>query len=645
MTAGVMAAALLVVVAPATAQQPGAPSTVEGQKGRELLAGQWYFRRDDLNVGIDDGFMDQRSLNRWLPVTVPHDFNAAERVTNRSSVGWYRRDIRLSKVEAATSRIVRFEGAGHFSTVYLNGRIVAKHAGGYLPFEAELSGLRPGVNRLVVRVSSLRARTDLSHWRPASFNGYGNGGWWNFGGIHREVTIRRVQGIDIERVQAMPRLACAGCSARVVVRATLHNLTAAKVRARLTLKVDGRSITVTPRFVAAGSRREIVTQFTITRPRMWDIRQGNLYSLSLHAQIPGVPVPPVKKKVGKKGERPKPAPRPSPRQALYRTSFGVRDLRKTPDGRVLLNGRPLRLRGVSVHEDDPVLGSAWKGPQRAEFLRRVDQLHANVVRAHYPLHPAVLEALDRRGVLVWDEAPVYQVQNDRWELEGVRRNAVALNAEVVMRDRGHPSVIAYSMANELPDPVTSAQASFIRTAAAQIRRLDPTRLVAIDRVARIGAVSDADPVWRAVDALGVNEYFGWYRGAFPPVPESVSADLGPYLDTLHGQQPHAALFVTEFGAEANRDGPETEKGTFAFQTRFLREHLAIDDSRPFVNGAMIWALRDFRVIPGWAGGNPVPDPPNNHKGLLDLNGNPKPAFYEVQRLYGSATSAARRPAR
>ena len=171
-----------------------------------------------------------------------------------------------------------------------------------------------------------------------------------------------------------------------------------------------------------------------------------------------------------------------------------------------------------------------------------------MVRAHYPLHPALLEALDRRGVLVWNQAPVYQMQNEKWELPAVRRSAVAVNAEMVLRDRGHASVIAYSMANELPDPVTPAQAMFVREAAARIRALDPTRLVAIDRVARVGAVSDSDPVWRAVDALGVNEYFGWYRGAKPPRPEATTADLGPYLDELHRQQPHAALFATEFGA-------------------------------------------------------------------------------------------------
>ena len=156
-------AAAAVAASPASAARP---PVAEGQPQRELLGGRWYFRPDALNVGIDYGFMHRRSLSGWLPITVPHDFNAAERLDNRSSVGWYRRDLKVGRLDADERRIVRFEGAGHFSTVYLNGRQIAKHAGGYLPFEAPLTGLRPGTNRLVVRVSSMRARTDLSHWRP-----------------------------------------------------------------------------------------------------------------------------------------------------------------------------------------------------------------------------------------------------------------------------------------------------------------------------------------------------------------------------------------------------------------------------------------------------------------------------------------------
>ena len=280
-----------------------------------------------------------------------------------------------------------------------------------------------------------------------------------------------------------------------------------------------------------------------------------------------------------------------------------------------------------------MVGSAWRAPQRAALLRWIDDLGANVVRAHYPLHPALMEALDRRGIMVWVQAPVNQVQNDQMARASVRRSALAANAATVLRDRGHPSVLAFSIANELPVPITQPQIDYTRAAAAQVRRLDPTRLVAIDRVARNHAPDDGHPVFREVDAIGANEYFGWYRGAFPPHPPAGTDDLAGYLDTLHRKQPHAALFLTEFGAEANRRGPAARKGTYAFQSRFLTDHVRIAARHPNVTGSMVWNLRDFRVYPGWNGGNPKPDPPYNTKGLIGTDGRPKPAYRAVRELF------------
>ena len=156
--------------------------------------------------------------------------------------------------------------------------------------------------------------------------------------------------------------------------------------------------------------------------------------------------------------------------------------------------------------------------------------------------------------------------------------------------------------------------------------------MALDRATRSGG-DEGGAALRPLDALGVNEYFGWYRSAAAGLPETTDADLGPQLDRLHRTYPWLAMFVTEFGAEANRIGPQGEKGTLDFQTRWLRDHLAIHASRRFVNGSIVWALKDFRVHPTWGGGNPTPNPPYNNKGLIDENGMPKPAFYEVRRIF------------
>jgi beta-glucuronidase len=584
------------------------PLIREGQPDRRVLGGRWLFKLDNRNRGVRRGYMRQGTRRGWRAITVPHDWNGGEKKLNRSSVGWYRRDFVLPRAARGTSWIVRFEAVGHEATVYLNGHAIARHWGNYLPFETRLRGLRRGVNRLVVRVSSLRKRTDLTHWRRARFNRYGNGGWWNFGGIHREVTLRPARRLDIARAQAMPRLACPTCPARVEVRALVRNLSRRAVQPRVTARAAGRTISLETRRIAPGRAAELVGTLTIERPRLWHIGRGNLYRLDVAASAPGG-------------------------AAAYRNWFGVRDLTKTADGRVFLNGRRLYLRGISLHEDDARVGSAWRRPHLRGTLHRIRQLNATVIRSHYPLHPYILEEADRRGFMVWDAAPINVVQNDRWNLPHVRRAGVQVNEEMVLRDRGHPSVLVFSVADELGIPVTRNQRRFLRAAVRRVRALDPTHWVALDRVARYGAPDDADRVFRIFDALGINEYFGWYRGALPPRPPAYTRHLGSYFDRLHRLQPNAALYVTEFGAEANRHGSVREKGTYAYQSRYLRRHIAAAESRPFINGAIVWALRDFRVHSGWDGFNPKPQPPWNQKGLIRANGRLKPAFRVVAREF------------
>ena len=595
----------------------------EGQAGRLLLGGAWYFRLDDAREGVSRGFARQRSLQGWQPVTVPHNWNGADTVFNRSSHAWYRRELRLPRgsKRRRIRWIARFEGVSHHATVYLNGRQIGRHSGGYLPFEVDLRGLRRGRNRLVVHVSTLRGSADLTHWRRARANGFGTGGWWNFGGISREVYVRPVRSLDVERVSVLPRQRCTRCRAHVSVRTLVRNAGRRKKRVALTMKTGKRVVELDPFTVRGESRREVHGTFTVRRPRLWGPRRGRLYGLEVAAKV-----------IPKAGERTPRSRAAAADESVYRTRFGIRKIHPLPDGRVLLNGRAMRLRGSSIHEDDPVVGAASGPAQRKAEIRRLDELGVDVVRAHYPLHPATLEALDRRGVLVWSQAPVYQVPEVNLIRPEVRRNAQRANRDTVLRDRNHPSIFVWSMGNELPELVGPGQAAFLTGTARTIRRLDPSRLVALDRSTRVGG-PEGHPAVRALDALGINEYFGWYTSAVPPYPPTTDADLGPRLDGLHQVYPGVALFITEFGAESNRAGPEHEKGTFAFQTRWLRDHLAIHESREFVNGSIVWALRDFRVHPTWGGGNPLPNPPWNNKGLFEEGGNPKPAFHEVQRLF------------
>jgi beta-glucuronidase len=596
----------------------GEPLIREGQAGRMLLGGRWYFRQDDTFLGDAERWYDQADLIGWTPITVPHNWNAADTLFNFPTVGWYRREFTLpaSPKNARHFWKVRFEGSNYRTKVWLNGR----HIGGFtglFPFEAELKGLREGRNTLVVKVSSLRSRTDLTHWRPAAVNGYGTGGWWNFGGLLREVYVRRVDTVDIQDVNVLPRLRRLDGPAEVEVRTTLRNFTKKERDVTLVLDVAGQHVRLEPETLRPLAERELSTEITIKRPRLWQPGRPVLYRLTVGAATEGK------------------------RRAAYRLDFGVRKL-ETRGSAMLLNGQRLNLRGAAIHEDDAVEGGALSTATRRRFLRRLLDLRATVTRSHYPLHPAFIEALDRRGILYWVDAPVYQLPNRYFDLPGVRRSATRAASLTVRHNVNNPSIFTWSLANE-PGGGRSEQgvigaglATYIREAAAAVRELDDTRFVAIDRQSRVGEPSTSE-AFRHLDVLGLNEYFGWYPSYSPSLvrgPTTVE-ELSPYLDEVHRANPSLPLMITEFGAEAKGPGPVEQPGTYEFQQKYTRDHLAVHASKRYLHGSIYWALRDFRVHPKWAGGAPNgwTQPPWHNKSLIEETNVPKPVYFDVKRMW------------
>jgi beta-glucuronidase len=597
----------------------GKPLIREGQAGRMLLGGRWYFRPDDALVqGDTEGWYAQDDLVGWTAITVPHNWNATDTLENRSSVGWYRKEFRLpaSPKEALHFWKVRFEGSNYRTKVWLNGR----HIGGFtglFPFEAELKGLRKGRNTLVVKVSTLRSRTDLTHWRPAKFNGYGTGGWWNFGGLLREVYVRRVDTVDIQDVNVLPRLRRLRGPAEVEVRITLRNFTRKERNVALVLDVAGQRIRLEPETLRPLTERELTTEFTIKRPRLWQPGRPFLYNLTVGAVTEGK------------------------RRAAYRLNFGVRKL-QTRGGAMLLNGHKLNLRGASIHEDDLEEGGALSASTRRLLINRLRNLRATVTRSHYPLHPAFIEAFDRLGILYWVDAPVYQLPNTYFNLSGVRTGSIRAAALTVRNNVNNPSILTWSLANEPAGNrseggmIGPGLTTYLRDASAAVRELDDTRFIAIDRQSRLGEPLTS-PAFRYLDVLGVNEYFGWYPSYNPAFPRgpALLADLGLYLDQLHAANPALPLMITEFGAEAKGPGPVEQPGTYEFQERFVRDHLAVHASKPYINGSIHWALRDFRVHPTWAGGAPEgwTLPPWNNKSLIEENNGRKPAYFAARGMW------------
>jgi beta-glucuronidase len=273
-----------------------------------------------------------------------------------------------------------------------------------------------------------------------------------------------------------------------------------------------------------------------------------------------------------------------------------------------------------------------------QLVSWVRQLGATVIRAHYPLSPVIEELADRDGILLWSEVPVYQTRSQYFGQPGWLRRAHALLRDNILTNQNHPSILLWSVGNELPSPATDAQATYISSTVALAHRLDPTRPV--------GMAVDAWPglrcqsAYRSLDAIGYNDYFGWFNAGGGTTDDRDA--LSPFLDSFRACYPRKAIFITEFGFEANRDGPVEERGTYAFQVNSTAFHLGVFASKRWLSGAMYFPLQDFAAKPGWGGGNPRPDPPYVQKGMVDLYGNHRPVFSLVQSIYSKTVQIAPR---
>ena len=439
------------------------------------------------------------------------------------------------------------------------------------------------------------------------------GGWWNYNGILREVYLRKLQSLDIRTALVRPRLRCRSCAATVRVDARVANVTGRAQRARLFGTFGGTPLRFGAHRIGRHGTKGYRAVLRIRRPRLWEPGHPRLYRLRLWA-VDGR---------GRTVQR-------------YKAHTGIRSLRVDRLGRIRLNGREVNLRGASIHEDSAARGAALTTAQMQQTFRNLRDLGATITRAHYPLSPYELELADRYGILVWSEIPVYRMKSTLFNRRPVRERALGLLRQEITRDYNHPAVMVWSLGNENASRPKRGLQRYIREAARLARKLDPARLTGI-AVSAFPTV-EKQRIYTKLDVIGLNDYFGWYGG-----PRASIADrsaLGGYLNRMHSDYPHQAFVITEVGAEANRHGPVSEKGTYEFQSDFLAYHLGVIASKPFINGAIVWALHDFRVKPGWAGGNPLPHPPVNEKGLIDDTGFRKPAFETVRKLF-----AATRPFR
>jgi beta-glucuronidase len=553
-----------------------------------------------------------QSPGPWRPATVPSVFDT--RALPSLYPGTERR-YRVTFTGPPTPRgfgwLLRFESVRREATVILNGRRIGRSVDPFTPFTVPAPGLRPGrPNQLVVIVDG-RKNPKLPE------------AWWNWNGIVRPVELVPAGPAHIADLGTMSRVRCRGparrCSGELLLDGALERRGRRAIRPSLSVRLrspEGRTVARTFKLPAQrAERRRVQLSMPVPAPELWSPDAPRLYSAVFTLRERGRVV------------------------QRERRRIGLRSV-EVKGGHLWLNNRRIQLRGASIHEDMPGSGAALTGADMDRIVADLQDLGANVTRAHYLLNARLLERLDRAGIMVWNQAPIWQRDTKThilWRPTGLAR-ALATVRRTVTEARSHPSVITHSVANELtvvPDEKLGTK-RFLLAAQAQARDIDPTLPISLDIKGRYGHGEQF--TYHAFDMIGLNQYFGWYRWV-----EDFTL-LDPFIRELRDHYPTKAIVMTEWGAEGRpelADASPDLKGGYPFQTLHAQRTIDVIDNSTVLSGAIYWTLREFEIYPGWQGGagrRPPQYEPNtrHHKGLISYEGERKPV-YDLLRERFSAT--------
>ena len=618
-------AGVLVMVASAESEAAPAPPVVLAPHGAEptiyagpgqraQLNGLWRFRRDRDDSGLDKGFQAGDFGGELVRVPYVPD---ATKISGRrgipifrGTVAWYRTNL---TVPADGNYALRFESINHRARVFLDGKEVARHKGEYLPFDVRVF-LKGGTRHKVVVRADYRGPTAMKRdgWHRL---------WFNFGGINRGVSIRRIAASELSYPMMQTKLV--GGQALVDLRVHVHNNGAPRsLGVKGTLTHGDRKIALEfPAEAIAKEGTEVLeTSVKIDKPVLWSPGAPNLWELAL--EVPG--------------------------ETTYRARVGLRDVRaKGAD--LLLNGTAIKLRGASIHEDVFGRGDGLRPIDQDRMVAQLKAIDANATRSQHPLDQGLLERLDAAGIMVWQGVGPTDAPG-AWTSRGKKRVKVAKNRvrTTFRQAQLHPSIITWNLANEVAgNGHPEGQIPYVNSMAAELKRVDPGRPIALD-IWGAHPPKKTSTIYENVDMIGWTNYIGWYEATHAPA-EELRGLIRARLERLRNVFPDKVIAVTEFGAEANGRNKTTSPGGYAFQAHLLDLHLSTYGRIPNLAGALVWNLRDFAVAPTFYGGSIKSQVPNivlvrglNQKGLFDVRYKAKPSVEVVSGRF-RAQAAADRP--
>ncbi len=558
-----------------------------------------------------------RAADGWTTVSLPHSWNVWDTTDlepgYRRDASWYRKTLAITP-ETGRRYLLSFEGAAMTADVYVNGERAGGHVGGYVGFDVDITDqLEAGDNEVLVRVSNAY-NVDLIPSQKADY--------FLFGGLTRDVWLKDVPAAYIERAHVLtPSVSAA--RAELAVRVALGGDGAGEGRTLRARLVDpaGAVVQTASAAVASGTRDSVVIDFeTVSNPALWSTRDPNLYTVEVELLADGAVTDVVDEPLG----------------------FRWFEFRE--HGAFYLNGERLLLRGTHRHEEHAGYASAMPDSLHRRDMAQIKGMGANFVRlGHYPQDPAVYVAADSLGLLIWDELP--------WNRGGMGGPAWMANAERLLREqiaqnRNHPSVILWSLGNEiywLPDVEGGDDTDRLNAMLAHLHEvahaLDPSRLTAIRKY------YDGSDI---VDVFSPSIWAGWYSGVYTKYEDALLDAQATYPRLLHmeyGGSSHVGRHTeTPIDGEGFVDPDQWSEAVSQVEVTSIANNG--DWSESYIVDLFDWSLRVAETLPDFAGnaqwafkdfGTPLrPEndlPYMNQKGLVTRDGTPKDAYYVFKSVW------------
>jgi beta-glucuronidase len=580
---------------------------------RELidLNGIWKFKLDQGSGFAEEWFL--RPLQETVPMPVPASYNDLyEGAAFRDHIGWvwYEREIVVPDHFFTQRIVLRFGSATHAAKVYLNGRLVVEHTGGFTPFEAEINAfVKSGKNRLTVAVNNIVDYTTLpvGNYQEEDVPGRGkvvtdtpNFDFFNYAGIQRPVKLYTTPSTYIRDITMTTEVDGQNAQVGYIID------TEGDAEVRVSIQ-DETGETVASSTGATG-------QLTIKDVHLWQPLHAYLYTCVVELWQQG--------------------------QLLdtYEQPFGVRTV-AVKEGKFLINGKPFYFKGFGRHEDSHIHGRGLDEVLNVKDLNLLKWMGANSFRtSHYPYSEELMRLADREGFVVIDEVPAVGLHlnfgtmlgggvrlHKTWEELGTKEHHAQVIRELIARDKNHPCVVMWSIANE-PASEEEGAHEYFQPLVQLARELDPQKRP-VTIVIHLMATPDTNKVSDLVDVLALNRYYGWYvQGGQLEVAKALLRDE---LTGWNRVQPDKPVMFTEYGADTIAGLHDTTPAMFSeeYQVECLKANHEVMDEFPTFIGEQVWNFADFQTSQS------IMRVQGNKKGVFTRERKPKMAAHYLRERW------------